>query len=712
MRRHINKTFTKQHGQSDCGVACLSSIAKFYGGHYSLEELRKTSGTTKTGTTLLGLKQASEKIGFISEGLRAGGIEDLMKLNEPVILHVTIENRLQHYVVFYGMSGDKFLIGDPGMGIELWDKIFLIERWKSNALLKLTPTDEFKKIADDKLSKYKWLVAWIMEDRNILVSALFLGIIITFLSLATAVFIQKLIDVILPQKEIKKLMIGMILFGIVLLFKSILSFIRGKFILEQSKGFNIRMMLFFFGSLLRLPKSFFDSKKSGEMIARMNDTRRIQATISSLITNLLIDLMMIVIPLLAVFIYSSTIGIILTIAIPFFLVLHMYFHPFIVAAQKKALASHGMNESNYIDIINGIDEVKSYGKQELFTTITDKVYSKFQGSILRLGLIRLRFNMLNDMINVLLTLAVISSASYLYLSSEKLTMGALIAVITLSRSVGPAMTRVAMFNIKIQEARIAFERMNEFTGLKKEITEDKSNFEVDKINKLSIRNLSFSFPGYTNILENVNISVKKNLFQVLTGDSGKGKSTLLHIIMRHYDYESGEIVINEDLNASQVSIKDYRSKISLVSQDTRLFNNYLPFNVTLSEKKEDFERFFQWSISTGFDKYFNLFPQGFMTLLGEEGANISGGQKQLVGLARAIFHNPEILLLDEPTSAMDKELEKFVLDYLYNSKNNFGILMISHRNQPLTYADKTYELKNKTVLEKKTSSPEILDAPI
>jgi len=186
-RLKYRATFTCQVDQSDCGVACLASIIKFHGGNRNLDQLRKLSGTARQGTTLLGLMQAAQQLGFEAEGLEAESIENLKELTEPAILHVLIDNRLQHYVVFYKFEGEQVLIGDPSKGIILYSKNQLNEIWQSKALLKLVPTASFEKASDFKGKKKQWLISLIKDDLNILLISLFLGIVISVLGISTEV---------------------------------------------------------------------------------------------------------------------------------------------------------------------------------------------------------------------------------------------------------------------------------------------------------------------------------------------------------------------------------------------------------------------------------------------------------------------------------------------------------------------------------------------
>lgn len=694
----LRKQFILQHGQSDCGVACLSSIIKYHGGEKTLDEIRRLSGTTKTGTTLLGLFQGAKPLGLNAKGLEAESIQNLKELTSPAILHVLLENKLQHYVVFYGFENNQLIIGDPARGVELWSSEKLEGVWQSKSLLKLEPDESFEKKAT-KSGKYVNLIEWVKQDLNILLASLFLGILIAIFSLATAVFSQKLIDVILPTKEITKLVVGLVLFGFILLAKNGLAYVRSTFLITQSKDFNNRMISSFFKSLLDLPKSFFDSKKTGEMIARMNDTRRIQSTVSSLVGNLLIEFLVIITSLVGVFVYSIPIGFIVLGFVPIYLLILWKLNRPIITAQKDVMASYAMNESNYVDVITGISEVKSTGSMSLFHKTTTFLYNTFQEKVFSLGRIQIRFGILTEFTGILLLLSVISYSSVLVLQGQ-LLLGSMMAILTLSGSVGPALSRIAIFNIQMQEAKVAFNRMEEFTGLD---AEDGKGKLLTTFSSLNIESLHFNYPGSLSLLSNIEMRIQKGKITSLLGESGSGKSTILQLIQRFYAPQNGKILI-EGKGLDSYDLTSCREATGVVPQDITIFNNYLLFNIALTDDPKKIEGVVEWCKSHGFNKYFEKFPQGYMTLLGEEGANISGGQKQLVGLARALYKNPKLLLVDEGTSAMDRDTEKFVMGLLQKIKKETAILMVTHRLQTALASDSLYLLEQGSIADSGTPS--------
>jgi ATP-binding cassette subfamily B protein len=209
-KNQINKTFTKQLDQSDCGVACLLSVLKHHGGNKSLENLREISGTSKQGTTLLGLYQAAQKLGFKAEGYE-GNFEYLQKTEHPVILHVVIDKHLQHYVVCYGFRNGKYIIGDPGRGILEYAEPELLEIWQTKSLLELLPTQKIEQASEIKKGKWSWFRSLLHEDIGLLTIIFLVSLVVAILGMVMSVFSQKLIDDILPSGDVEKLVISLVL---------------------------------------------------------------------------------------------------------------------------------------------------------------------------------------------------------------------------------------------------------------------------------------------------------------------------------------------------------------------------------------------------------------------------------------------------------------------------------------------------------------------
>ncbi len=692
-RKAIARTFTRQHDQSDCGVACLLSVLKYHGGQNNLENLREISGTSKAGTTMLGLYQAANTLGFSAEGFKCG-FEQLKEQQHPVILHVVIEKRLQHYIVCYGYDNGKFTIGDPGKGIVHYTTEQLDELWQSKTMLQLIPTDKIEKKEAIKKDKLRWFKETIKEDAGILSIIFFLSLIIAVLGMVMAIFSQKLIDDILPSGNPTKLIISLVLITVLLLFKGATAYLAGFMGIKQGKDFNNRLIGRFYESLLFLPKSFFDNRRIGELVERMNDTSRIQTTITRIVGDLLKNFLLIIIGEVILFIYSPQIGLFSLISLPLFGLISWQYHNGIVKGQREVMTANAHKSSNYVNSINGIDSIKSNHKENAFSEINRIIYGHFQNKVFHLGKLGISLQLTAEIASVFITVALISYGSWLVFNNA-LTSGELIAVLGISNTIFPAVVSLAFANISLQGAKVAFDRMYDFSAMKPEFHNPTGSVPqtLNNIKDIKVANLSFRFPGRKQLLKNISININKGEIIALLGESGCGKTTFLSIMERFYSPELGKILVNGK-NIDKIPIPEWRTKTTMMPQEISLFNGTLIENIALGTSKEEFNKCVDFCVETGFHKYFMEFPQNYSTLLGEEGINISGGQKQLIGLARALWKKPQLLLLDEPTSAMDRNTENFVLSLLENIKKETATILVTHRIKIARFTDRIYILEN------------------
>ena len=672
--KHIEKTHTLQLNQSDCGVACLLSIIKLYGGKQSIETLRELSGTTKQGTTLLGLYQVANQLGFTAEGCEAD-TNALIEHKQPVILHIVVEKQLQHYVVCYKYDSNKgFLIGDPAKGMYYLSANELDEIWVSKSCLTLEPNDDFVKAETAKHSQKKWFIDLLKEDYKLLWISVLLGVFVAGLGIAMSLFSQKLIDDILPSHSINKLVSGIALLTILLLARVGISILREFFLLQQSKDFNNRINANFFSSLLQLPKPFFDTRKIGELVARLNDTQRVQRVIKMLASSLVIDVLVSIISMVFLFMYSWKIGLIALLSVPLYFYIIYRSNKKIINAQKEAMQSYAFNESNYINSIQGIATIKNDNKQAVFNKANEVIFANFQEKLFHLGKINITLSWQSGIASVFFLIGTLIYTSIQVFNSE-IKLGELMAILGIVSSLMPSIANLALISIPINEAKIAFNRMYEFASIAKE---KEAGQPITEINSIAIQNLSFRFAGRSELFSDINLTIQKGKFTAIVGESGSGKSTLGQILQRFYAFEKGDIIVNDAMKLHEIELKSYRNLIGVVPQEVTIFNGNVIDNILLGQVETP-ENIISFLTTFGFDTYFNQLPQGVATILGEEGINLSGGQKQIIALARVLYKKPQFLILDEATSAMDRNTENFSMTLLEKIKPNCAIFFISHR---------------------------------
>jgi ABC-type bacteriocin/lantibiotic exporter with double-glycine peptidase domain len=687
--KRVKKSLILQQDQSDCGVASLLSVIKYYDGYNTLEILRKLSGTNITGTTLLGLYQAAQKTGFDAKGCEAS-IDSLISHGAPCILHFNSN----HYVVCFGSQQKEdlqFIICDPAKGIHYLNAQQLDELWVTKKCLTLLPNESFKKTVDINHEKRKWIIELIKTDAPLLTIAAALGVIIAALGLIMTIFSQRLIDEILPKKQFAKLNLGIALVFTLLLIKEGLAVLRQYFLLCQSKDFNTRITDFFYTHLLHLPKLFFDTRKIGELTARLNDTTRIQRVISQLAGNVVIDALMAIVSTTFVFIYSWQVGVACLVASPFFYLLIYVHNKQIIDGQRAIMGSYAITEANYISTLQGIEPIKNHNKQALFSAVNKNIYKAYQDTIFSLGKIQIKLSFIANGFGVVFLMGVLFFTSYQVLH-QQLKTGELMAILGMCGALLPSVANLALVTIPINEAKIAFDRMFEFTSTEAEKKGGETS--IKEFSKLQVQNLSFRFAGRSPIIKDVSFEVNKGEIIAIMGENGCGKSTLTQILQKHYNQENGQIVVNNNTALSGIETNAWRKITGVVPQNTHIFNGTVLDNIGFDDSRNNPQAILEFLQKYGFAPFIDSLPQSYMTIIGEEGISISGGQKQMIAIARALYYKPQLMILDEATAAMDRQSEQFILQLLQQLKEEMGIIFITHRLHVLkSFCDRIYILE-------------------
>ena len=644
MIKRIRRTLVKQQDLNDCGVACLLSIIRFLGGNNNLANLRQLSGTTASGTTLLGLHQCATQIGLVTEAFEAE-IPDLKTLKNIGIIHITGEESIEHYVVLYKYEEQKkhFIIGDPDKGIEFWTEEQLINNWKTKILLTAKTGDGFVKNKQEALLKRHWFISLIKDDLNLLLIASFIGIIVSALGLTTALYIQKLIDEIIPKHQTERLFTGLAILLTLLIAKSGISYLRQYFLLIQTKDFNERITGSFVEKLFQLPKFFFDSRKTGDLIARLNDTVRIQRSVAYFSGTFVIDLLIVIVSSVYLFSFHYSIAIVSLLSLPIMGIIAWKYNDVIIKNNYEVMAGYAANESNYIDTISGISIIKSSNKEKLFTEKIKSYFGKFQNKAIVLGKTSNSFNLIVEITSNLIIIGILTLVSYFTLQKQ-FKIGEMMAVLSIAIGLLPSCTRLMLTNLQIQEAKVAFNRMYEFTSNKPEkyITpaiDWDYNFE-----QLIVEGLSFRFAGRARLLKEANLIIEKGKITILFGESGSGKSTMMQLLQRFYEPESGEITINKSHKIENIPLKEWRDLIAVLPQEAKIFNTTIIENISLSKDDHDFKKVIELCQELNLLNYFNQFPM-YLYKSWRRRAESVWWAKTNCRITWALFRKPQLLCL-------------------------------------------------------------------
>ncbi len=686
----------KQLDITDCGAACLSSISAYYGHHRSVSLIRSEAGTDKNGTSLLGLVKAAEKIGFQSSAVK---IEDkkLIKEDLPAIAHLKIKEVWFHFVVIYSLNEHTVTIMDPAKGkLERISMAEFKKNW-TGILLLLKPGERFTK-TEASINPHKRIISIIKPHRKSLFKVMAGAIFYSAAGITTAIYIEKLADTIIPSENTNQLH----LFSLSLLFifslKILVGFLKNHLLLKTGRMIDSGLIQGFNHHVLHLPFHFFQSMKSGEILTRISDAIKIRSFINSMVQEISVNSLIVCITVTMMFLYSTILGLTVLISIPLYLLLYQFLNNTNKKYLKKTMEFGAELESNMVETVKGIKTIKAFNMERATENKLESSSTKLLNSIFKTSKDYLITSSGAEFISSLFLLVILWLGSYQVIT-QKISYGELFSFYSLYSYMSSPLIHLILSNRGIQDAKIAADRLFQIMDLEKEKNNlMKKNWQKkDRVN-IKLKNISFAYPGKQELFRNMTFECHTGTMNAIVGESGSGKSSLISLILNFYLPEKGDIFYNNEVH-HHLSPNHIRSFSSYVPQEVRLFFGTLGENISL-EKKWNPQKIEKSIKKAGLTDLINKLPQGIHTFISEDGNNISGGERQKVALARAIYKNAPLLLLDEPSSNMDTRSEQNLLMLLDElKKEGKTIIIAAHNLSIIQKAEQILVLQEGNIIE-------------
>ncbi|MGV0832468.1 peptidase domain-containing ABC transporter [Empedobacter brevis] len=686
----------QQHDFKDCGAACLASIGAYYNLFLPIAKIRQLCHTDTRGTNALGLVVGLEKMGFKAKGVKTEE-KNLLHVPLPAIAHVIKDEVLHHYVVIYEIKKNKVIYMDPEYGEIVQDSFSDFNKIWTGVLILLEKNEYFEE-RNEKKSNYSRFWNLIKPHKSILTQCLLGAIVITILGLSTSIYIQKITDYVLIDgntRLLNLLSVGML---IVLFFQILMGYLQDIYIFETGQKIDKHLILGYYKHLLDLPQRFFDTMKIGEITSRINDAVKIRTFINDVSIELFVNFFTIIFSFALMFTYHWKLALIMLITLPLYFIIYLVMNKLNKKVERELMENAADLQSQLVESLNSIKTIKQFGIENYQKNKTDNLFSNLLSTIYKSVKNSLFSTNSTDFVSKFFTIIIIWSGSFFVINNE-ITAGELLSFYTLIGFLTGPMSSVVNSNKIIQSALIASDRLFEIMDLEREEATEKFDITVDRIGNIKIDNISFSYGTRKEIFENFSCSFEKGKITAIVGESGSGKSTISNLLQNLYPLKGGKILIG-DYDLNYISNYSLRKIVATVPQKINLFSGNVIENIALGEDFPDMEKIISISKSIGILNFIEELPNGFQTHLGEDGALLSGGQKQRIAIARALYKDPEVLILDEATSSLDSESEIFIQKALQNFKNkNKTLIVIAHRLSTVMNSDKIIVIEKGSLME-------------
>ncbi|NCT10540.1 MAG: peptidase domain-containing ABC transporter [Flavobacteriia bacterium] len=686
----------KQHDITDCGATCLASIASHYHLQIPIARIRQYAGTDKKGTNVLGLIEAAEKLGFEAKGVR-GELDSLFKIPLPAIAHIIVKEKLHHYVVIYEIQKNFIKIMNPGDGkIHKLSHEEFLKEW-TGVLVILMPKEEFTP-TNEKISVIKRFWFLLKPHKLVLFQALFGAVIYTLLGFSTSIYIQKITDFVLIGGNTKLLNLLSTIMLIIMVLQLVIGVYKNIFLIKTGQQIDARLILGYYKHLLKLPQQFFDTMRVGEIISRVNDAVKIRVFINEVSLSLTVNVLILFFSFGLMFLYYWKLALLMALVIPFYAIIYWITNVLNKKTERKIMENGAELESQLVESLNAVGTIKRFGLEGFANIKTEMKFINLLNIGYKSALNSIFSGISTSFVAQLFTILLLWIGSY-YVIEREITPGELLSFYAI---IGYFMNPVASLigsNKQIQNALIAADRLFEIMDLEREEDTEKIVLTKDKIGDIEFKSVAFRYGTRVEVFSDFNLTIKKGTVTAIVGESGSGKSTLISLLQNLYPLQKGKITIG-DLDLKYMQLESLRDLVSVVPQKIDLFSGNVIDNIAVGDFAPNMELIIDICKSIGILEFIESLPNSFNTYLGENGASLSGGQKQRIAIARALYKQPEVLVLDEATSSLDSKSENYIQKAITDLRQkNKTIIVIAHRLSTVVHADEIVVLQNGVVLE-------------
>lgn len=683
---------------AECGLAALAMVASYFGHQLDMAAMRKRYSADLKGMSLQQLIDQADSLGLASRALQCP-IDDVQKLQTPCILHWD----MNHFVVLTKVSGKgistKFSINDPAAGKRTL-KTGEFSKHFTGVCLELTPTKNFQR--KDEKAKMKFTQLWSSMTglKSGLIKLLGLSLVLQLFALMTPYYMQWVVDEVLISFDRPLLTVLAIGFTLVAVISVVTNAVRSWLILRLSSLLNMQMGVNLLRHLLRLPMKYFESRHVGDIVSRFGSLAQIRERITTGFIETLVDGLMAITVLIMMAIYSLKLTALVLCAIALYTIVRLALYRPLHQATEEMIQASAKEQSNFLENIRGIQTIKLFGNESQRQGIWQNRYAEVINSEIRLGRLNISFDSFNKLLFGIENVLVIYFAATMVMANS-LTIGMVLAFIAYKGQLTSRFANLIEQVIQFKMMRLHLDRISDIA-----LTEIEANREGKLVmspdehkfkGHLVLENISFSYSDdQASTLNNINLSLSAGESIAITGPSGAGKTTLMKIMLGLLKPSSGRILL-DGKDITQLGLKSYRQQIAAVMQDDTLLAGSIADNISFFDSQPNYLKIEQCAHIAAIHSDIANMAMGYNSLVGDMGANLSGGQVQRLLLARALYQAPCILFMDEATSHLDRDNEAIISEQIQHLP--ITRIMIAHRQETICMAERVFKIVDSSLVE-------------
>jgi len=644
----------RQTEVAECGLACLAMVMSYHGREFDLNTLRRQFPVSMKGVTLRELMEIGSRLGLACRALRLEPAH-LGQLRLPAVLHWD----LNHFVVLKSAGRHGVVIHDPARGTRRLTPAELSAHMTGVAL-ELTPTATFERRREAERVRLAALVGRVPGFARAIGQALALSAVLQLFVLASPFYMQIAVDDAVTKGDrglLSGLAVGFVLLTLINVAAGAL---RALVSLNLGNVVTFQMVTGLFHHLLRLPLPFFERRHIGDLISRFGATQPIKDLITEGLVTALVDGVMAVATLALMVVYSPLLASVVVAASASYLVLRLSTFGSLRRRVEEQIHERARQDSAFIETARAVQSIKLFGREAERESLWQNRYAGFVNAGLRLGRLRIGFTSASDLIFGMENILTIFLGARLALDGS-ITVGMLFAFVAYKQQFLDKARGLLEKAIDLRMLDLYLERLSDIALAERERGHDQPVELARPIaGGIELRGVSYRYAASEPyVFEDVDLKIAPGEFVAITGASGGGKTTLLKVILGLFEPSEGELLI-DGYPIHALGLQTVRAQIGVVMQDDQLLSGSVLENITFFDPLTDHEQARRAAEIASIHDDIMRMPMGYNTLIGDMGTGMSGGQRQRLLLARALYRRPRILLMDEGTSHLDPAREAAV----------------------------------------------------
>jgi ATP-binding cassette, subfamily B, bacterial CvaB/MchF/RaxB len=670
---------------AECGLACLAMVAARHGLVTDLPTLRQRFPLSLKGATLADLTRIAAQMHLTPRALRAE-LSHLSQLQLPCVLHW----ELNHFVVLTEVTAKGAVIHDPARGVRRLTTAEVSKAF-TGVVLELTPAADFKPRVRKQTVTLRQLLGRVSGLKRSLMQIFLLAFALEAFMLLSPFFMQWVVDGVLVSADRDLLVTLGLGFGLLVLIQVGTGAIRSWAVLYLSATLNLQWLSNVFAHLMRLPMPWFEKRHTGDVMSRFGAVQQIQQTLTTHFIEAVLDGLLVVLTLAMMWVYSATLTAIAVGCVVIYALLRWAFFRPLREATEEAIVFDAKKSSHFLESLRGVQSIKLFNRQEdRQAQFMNRVVDAMNAHIATRKL-DLVFSVSHKLVFGLERIAVVWVGALLVLD-RSFSVGMLFAFFAYKEQFALRVSGLIDKVVELKMLKLQGERLADIvlTAPEEEVLVPARAANSTSSLSLELRGVGFRYSESDPILlRNLNVLIEPGESVAIVGPSGCGKTTLLKLMLGIHTPQRGEILVG-GVPLKQLGLRAWRESFATVMQDDQLFAGSISDNISFFDPQFDAAWVEECARVASVSDDIEAMPMGYHTLIGDMGTSISGGQKQRLLLARALYKRPQFLFLDEATSALDVDRERLVNQAV--RQLNITRVIVAHRPETIASAGRVIVL--------------------